>query len=173
MGGGRFELNRFDTWSGSGERDSLSLCEAPDSRHNDAVQRVVYRGRALAYRIPVGAEEHTMAMQIARRDVGAVTVLDLKGKMAGEAGPTLSDTVETLTRDGRLQLLLNLAEVSFVDSGSLGTILSLRGAVAKQGGALKLSNVTTRISDLLVTTKLEMVFDSFGSEAEALQSFES
>ena len=114
-----------------------------------------------------------MAMQIARRDVGAVTVLDLKGKMAGEAGPTLSDTVETLTRDGRLQLLLNLAEVSFVDSGSLGTILSLRGAVAKQGGALKLSNVTTRISDLLVTTKLEMVFDSFGSEAEALQSFES
>ena len=50
MGGGRFELNRFDTWSGSGERDSLSLCEAPDSRHNDAVQRVVYRGRALAYR---------------------------------------------------------------------------------------------------------------------------
>ena len=114
-----------------------------------------------------------MAIQITRRDVGEVTVLDVKGKLAGEAGPTLSDTVETLTQDGRLNVLLNLGEVSFVDSGCLGTLLSLRGVVARQGGALKLSDVTTRISDLLVTTKLEMVFDTYGSETDALQSFES
>lgn len=114
-----------------------------------------------------------MAIQITRRDVGDVTVLDLKGKLAGEAGPTLSDTVETLVQDGRQQVLLNLGEVSFVDSGCLGTLLSLRGVVAKPGGVLKLSNVTSRISDLLVTTKLEMVFDAFDSETDALRSFES
>jgi len=114
-----------------------------------------------------------MALQIARRDVGSVTVLDLKGKLAGEAGLTLVDTVETLVQDGRQQVVLNLGEVSFVDSGSLGNLLSLRGAVVKQGGALKLSNVQARISDLLVATKLEMVFDTFESETDALKSFES
>ena len=114
-----------------------------------------------------------MAVQITRRDVGAVTVLDLKGKLAGEAGLTLSNTVETLVQDGRQQVIVNLGSVSFVDSGALGTLLSLRGSVANQGGALKLSNVTSRISDLLVTTKLEMVFDTFESEPDALKSFES
>ena len=114
-----------------------------------------------------------MSIQITRRDVGDVTVLDLKGKLAGEAGLTLSDTVEALIQDGRQQILLNLGDVSFVDSGCLGTLLSLRGVVAKPGGALKLSNIASRISDLLVTTKLEMVFDAFDSETDALQSFES
>ncbi len=114
-----------------------------------------------------------MAVQIERRDVGAVTVLDLKGKLAGESGVTLVDTVETLIKDGRQQVVLNLADVSFVDSGSLGSLLSLRGAMTKGGGALKLANLTSRITDLLVTTKLEMVFDSFESEADALKSFES
>ena len=114
-----------------------------------------------------------MAVQIARRDVGPVTVLDLKGKLAGEAGQELVDTVETLVKDGRQQVVLNLGNVSFVDSGSLGSLLSLRGSVTKQGGGLKLSNVQSRISDLLVATKLEMVFDTFESEADALKSFES
>ena len=114
-----------------------------------------------------------MAVQITRRDVGSVTVLDLKGKLAAEAGQTLSDTVETLVRDGRRQLLLNLADVSFVDSGALGSLLALRGAVEKNGGVLKLSNVTSRISDLLVTTRLAVIFDSYDSEPVALQSFQS
>ena len=82
-------------------------------------------------------------------------------------------TVDDLIKEGRQQLLLNLGNLSFVDSGSLGSLLSLRGVVAKDGGALKLSNVTSRISDLLVTTKLEMVFDAFDSETDALKSFES
>ena len=114
-----------------------------------------------------------MAMQITQRDIGSVTVLELKGKLAGEAGLTLLDTVETLVQDGRQQVLLDLGQVSFVDSGSLGTLLSLRSSVAKQGGAMKLSNVGSRISDLLVATKLEMVFDTFSSEPDALASFES
>ena len=114
-----------------------------------------------------------MAVQISRRDIEAVTVLDLKGKLAGEAGLTLSDTVENLVKEGRRNVLLNLETVTFVDSGALGTLLSLRSSVASQGGALKLSKVTSRISDLLVSTKLEMVFDTFDSEPEALESFKS
>ena len=114
-----------------------------------------------------------MAVQITRRDVGSVTVLELKGKLAGEAGLVLLDKVETLVQDGRPQVLLDLGRVSFVDSAALGTLLSLRGSVANQGGAVKLSNVGTRISDVLVATKLEMVFDTFTSETDALASFES
>ena len=106
-----------------------------------------------------------MAVQITRRDVGSVTVLELNGKLAGEAGLALLDRVETLVQDGRQQVLLDLGQVSFVDSGSLGTLLSLRSSVAKQGGAVKLSNVGSRISDLLVATKLEMVFDTFSLNA--------
>lgn len=86
-----------------------------------------------------------MAVQTSRRDVGSVTVLDLKGKLAGDAGLTLVDTVESLVQEGRRQVVLNLGKVSFVDSGALGNLLSLRGVVAKGGGALKLSNIQTRI----------------------------
>ena len=114
-----------------------------------------------------------MAIVVKQRDVGAVTVLDLSGKLAGDAGPTLSTTIDNLVREGRGQLVLNLAGVSFIDSGSLGNLLSQRGTVASQGGALKLLNVEGRISDLLVTSKLEMVFETFESEADALKSFES
>lgn len=113
-----------------------------------------------------------MAVQIARRDVGTVTVLDLKGKLAGEAGLTLSNMVDTLVADGRRQLVLNLGNVSFVDSGALGTLLSLRSAVGGEDGAVKLLNVNSRISDLLVTTKLETVFDTYESESDALESFQ-
>lgn len=114
-----------------------------------------------------------MAIGVKQRDVGTVTVLDVSGKLAGEAGPTLSTTIDNLVREGRRQLVLNLAGVSFVDSGALGNLLSQRGTVAREGGALKLLNVGARISDLLVTTKLEMVFDTFDSEADAVKSFES
>ena len=114
-----------------------------------------------------------MAIVVKQRDVGAVTVLDLSGKLAGDAGPELANTIDNLVREGRGQLVLNLAGVSFVDSGSLGNLLSLRGTVAKDGGASKLLNVEGRISDLLMTSKLEMVFDTFESEPDALKSFES
>ena len=113
-----------------------------------------------------------MAVQITQRDVGSVTVLDLAGKLAGESALTLADTVQKLVDTGRQQMLLNLGEVSFVDSGALGTLLSLRSTVGP-GGSLKLVNVTSRISDLLVTTKLEVVFDTYESESAALESFQN
>ena len=114
-----------------------------------------------------------MAVQITRRDVGPVTILDLKGKLAADGAETLSSTLDGLIEEGRMELVLNLGEISFVDSGALGTLLSRRGDVRQQGGALKLLNTTSRISDLLVTTKLETVFDTFSSEAEVVKSFET
>jgi anti-sigma B factor antagonist len=114
-----------------------------------------------------------MSLQIVRRDVGPVTILTLSGKLAGDAGTTLWDTVESLLKEKRPQLLIDLKQVTFVDSGSLGTLLALRGAVAEKGGTLKLLGVNARISDLLVTTRLTMVFDSYETEADALTSFPS
>ena len=108
-----------------------------------------------------------------QRDVGTVTVLDLAGKLAGDAGDTLFKTIDDVSGAGRLQLVLNLAGVTFVDSASLGGLLLKRSQMMGAGGQLKLLSATARISDLLVTTKLEMVFDTFETEDEAVGSFAS
>ena len=112
-----------------------------------------------------------MALRIGQRDIGPVTILDLTGKLAGEAGETLADRIDDVVDAGRVKLILNLRGVSFVDSAALGGLLSKRAAVMNAGGRLKLLNLTGRVWDLMVTTKLEMVFDTFDSEANAVQSF--
>ena len=112
-----------------------------------------------------------MALRIVQRDVGPVTILDLTGKLAGEAGDTLADRIDDLVDAGRSRLILNLGGVSFVDSAALGGLLSRRAAVMRAGGRLKLLNLTERVWDLMVTTKLEMVFDTFTAEDEAIGSF--
>ncbi len=83
----------------------------------------------------------------------------------------ISDRVESLIGAGRTQLILNLGAVSNIDSAGLSWFLSMRSAVVGAGGQLKLLNLTERVQDLIVTTKLEMVFDSYESEADALKSF--
>ena len=112
-----------------------------------------------------------MALQIAQRDTGPVTILDLTGKLAGEASVTLADTIENLVKAGRNKLILNLAGVPFIDSGALGGLVSQRSFVIGEGGQLKLLNLSERISDVMVTTRLVMVFDMFSSESDAIQSF--
>ena len=112
-----------------------------------------------------------MALRIVQRDVGPVTILDLTGKLAGEAGETLADRIDDLVDAGRNRLILNLGSVSFVDSAGLGELLSKRAAVMNAGGRLKLLNPTERVWNLMVTTKLEMVFDTFDAEDEAVGSF--
>ena len=111
-----------------------------------------------------------MALRTVRRDIGRVTVLDLTGKLSGEAAETFSADVDGLITAGRTHLILNLAGVSFIDSAALGALLSKRAAVANAGGQLKLTNLTERVRDLMVTTKLHVVFDTYGSEADALSS---
>ena len=112
-----------------------------------------------------------MALRIDQRDIGAVRVLDLAGKLAGDAADALWDRIDDLLDAGHSKLILNLGSVSFIDSAALGGLLSKRAAVVNAGGQLKLLNLSERVWDLIVTTKLEMVFDTFDSEADAVQSF--
>ena len=111
-------------------------------------------------------------MQIEERIVGEVTVLDLKGKMTlGEGDELLKDRINSLLAAGKKKLLLNLESVPYIDSAGLGEVVRTYTTVSRQGGSLKLLNLTKRIEDLLSITKLLTVFDTFDSEAEAIKSY--
>ncbi len=111
-------------------------------------------------------------MQIEERVVGQVTVLDLKGKITlGEGDEALKDKINSLVLQDRKRILLNLANVPYIDSAGLGEVVRTYTTVSRQGGQLKLVNLTKRITDLLMITKLLTVFETFDSEADALKSF--
>ena len=114
-------------------------------------------------------------MHIEQRTVGDVVIVDVSGKITlGDGGDmVLKDKMRSLVQQGQKKVLLNLGEVSYVDSAGLGEIVQSYATVTKNGGALKLLNVTKRIKDLLSITKLLTVFDTFDSEAEAVTSFSS
>jgi anti-sigma B factor antagonist len=113
-------------------------------------------------------------MDIAERTVSDVTVLDLKGKMTlGEGDELLKDKINSLLASGKKKLVLNLEGVPYIDSAGLGEIVRTYTTVSRQGGSLKLLNLTKRIEDLLSITKLLTVFETFDTEAEAISSFSS
>ena len=113
-------------------------------------------------------------MHIDQRSVGDVVVLDLKGKITlGEGDELLKDKVNSLVNQGHRKIVLNLAEVPYIDSAGLGEIVRTYTTVSRQGGSLKLLNLTKRITDLLSITKLLTVFETFDSEKEAVASFQS
>ena len=113
-------------------------------------------------------------MQIEERSAGEITLLDLKGKMTlGEGDELLKDKVNSLVLQGRRKILLNLADVPYIDSAGLGEIVRTYTTVSRQGGQLKLLNLTKRITDLLAITKLLTVFETYDSEADAVRSFTS
>jgi anti-sigma B factor antagonist len=111
-------------------------------------------------------------MQIDQRAVGDVVVLDLKGRVTmGEGDELLKDKVNSLVNQGHKKIVLNLAGVPYVDSAGLGEIVRTYTTVSRQGGSLKLLNLTKRITDLLSITKLLTVFETFDSENDAIRSF--
>ncbi|HXG89417.1 MAG TPA: STAS domain-containing protein [Vicinamibacterales bacterium] len=111
-------------------------------------------------------------MDIAERMVTDVTVLDLKGKMTlGEGDELLKDKINSLLQQGKKKLVLNLEGVPYIDSAGLGEIVRTYTTVSRQGGSLKLLNLTKRIEDLLSITKLLTVFETFDTEQEAVSSF--
>ena len=111
-------------------------------------------------------------MQIDERAAGDVTILDLKGRMTlGEGDELLKDKINSLVLQGRKQIVLNLAEVPYIDSAGLGEVVRTYTTVKRQGGSLKLLNLTKRIEDLLSITKLLTVFDTYDDEAEAIKSY--
>ena len=111
-------------------------------------------------------------MQIEERAIGDVIVLDLKGRITlGEGDELLKDKVNSLLNQGHKKIVLNLADVPYIDSAGLGEIVRTYTTVSRQGGSLKLLNLTKRITDLLSITKLLTVFETFDSESEAVRSF--
>src|SRR5687767_7515534 len=111
-------------------------------------------------------------MEITKRRVGDITILDLKGKLTiGDGAEILRDTVASIVFQGEIKVLLNLAGVPYMDSGGLGELVRCSMAARRANGAVKLVCLTSRITDLLTITKLLTVFDTFDTEAEALASF--
>jgi anti-sigma B factor antagonist len=111
-------------------------------------------------------------MDIAERTVNDVTILDLKGKMTlGEGDELLKDKINSLVQQGRRKVVLNLEGVPYIDSAGLGEVVRTYTTVSRQGGSLKLLNLTKRIEDLLSITKLLTVFETYDSETEAVQSY--
>ena len=111
-------------------------------------------------------------MNITKRRVGDITILDLNGKLTiGDGAEVLRDTVASVVFQEERKILLNLGGVPYMDSGGLGELVRCSWVASKASGAVKLVNMTSKISDLLTITKLSNVFDTFDSESEALASF--
>jgi len=113
-----------------------------------------------------------MHLALTERQIGAVTVLDLVGKLTiDHDAQRLKDKINSLIQQGRTQIVLNLTDVSYIDSGGLGQLVASYGSVAKTSGGLKLLGVSKRNHDLLSITRLVTLFDAYDSEKEALESF--
>lgn len=113
-----------------------------------------------------------MSVKMTTRQVGDVTVIDTVGRITlGEGASTFRDTLRDLAAAGNKKLLLNLAEVSYIDSSGIGEMVSGFTSVTNAGGQVKLLNLTKRVKDLLQITKLYTVFEVFDDEAHAVRSF--
>jgi len=111
-------------------------------------------------------------MQIAEREAGNVTVLDISGQITFTQGDLVfKDKIHSLVHQGHKNILVNLANVTHVDSAGLGELVSAYTTAARAGGSMKLVNLTKRLTDLLTITKLLTVFDTFDSEQDALKAF--
>jgi len=112
-------------------------------------------------------------LDLKERQAGDVTILDLSGSVRmGEGSVQLRDSIRNLVDQGKKKVLLNLAGVKYIDSSGIGELIANYTTISRQGGQLKLLNLTDKIQNLLVITKLLTVFDAYDNEAEALQSFQ-
>ena len=113
-----------------------------------------------------------MSLSTSMREVNGVVVIDLSGRITlGEASGKLRDTVRDLLSKGNKKILLNLGDVTYIDSSGLGELVSSYTTAANQGATVKLLNVQKKVHDLLQITKLYTVFDSFTDESQAVASF--
>jgi anti-sigma B factor antagonist len=111
-------------------------------------------------------------MKTSTRKVENVTIVDLSGRITlGEGSVVLRDTIRDLIAKGDKKILLNLGEVTYIDSSGIGELVSAFTTVRNQGGELKLLNLTKKVHDLLQITKLYTVFDVKDDEATAITSF--
>ena len=114
-----------------------------------------------------------MSLRATAREAGGTTVVDLSGRIVlGEGSALLRKTVRGLLEQNQTQLVLNLADVDYIDSSGIGELVSAYTAVKNQGGELKLLHLTKKVHDLLQLTKLYTVFDVHNDEAVAVRSFQ-
>lgn len=113
-----------------------------------------------------------MSVKLNTRQVGDATVVDVAGRITlGEGSSALRDSLRDLVSKGHKKILLNLGEVSYIDSSGIGELVSGFTTVTNSGGQLKLLNLNKRVRDLLQITKLYTVFDVHDDEAAAIRSF--
>lgn len=111
-------------------------------------------------------------LSINQRQAGDVTILDLDGEVRiGDSSTALRGAIRNLVTAGNQRILLNLAGVKYIDSSGIGELIANYTTVGRGGGQLKLLNLTEKVQDLLVITKLLTVFDVYDNEADALGSF--
>lgn len=113
-----------------------------------------------------------MAFQVNERELEGIAILDLSGRLTlGEGVAELRNRVQDLMDAGRQRLILNMADCGYVDSSGLGTLVMMHAKSKKAGGDMKLLKLNQRALELLVITKLTMVFDVFDDETSAVNSF--
>jgi anti-sigma B factor antagonist len=113
-----------------------------------------------------------MSAQLNTRHVDDVAVIDIEGKLThGDGSSKLRDALHTLTAGGQKKILLNLSDVTYIDSSGIGELVAGFATVARQDGNLKLLGLTKRVKDLLQITKLYTVFDVHEDESHAIKSF--
>ena len=113
-----------------------------------------------------------MSVKLNTRQVGDVSVIDVAGRITlGEGSSALRDTLRDMVSKNQKKILLNLGEVSYIDSSGIGELVSGFTTVTNSGGNLKLLNLNKRVKDLLQITKLYTVFDVHEDEAAAIRSF--
>ena len=111
-------------------------------------------------------------LEVNERQAGDVTILDMTGAVRmGEGAISLRNSIRGLNDQGKNKILLNLGGVKNIDSSGIGELIANYTTISRDGGQLKLLNLTDKIQNLLVITKLLTVFDSYDNEAEALNSF--
>ena len=114
-----------------------------------------------------------MAASASIRKVGNVSIVDLKGRITlGDGSGVIRETIKGLVAKGERNLLLNLAEVTYIDSAGLGEMVGAYATLTNQGGSMKLLNAQARVRDVLQITKLYTVFEAFTDENAAAASFE-
>ena len=113
-----------------------------------------------------------MSIQVKTRQVGDVSVIDVTGRITlGEGASTLRESIRDLVAKGNKKILLNLSDVSYIDSSGIGELVSGFTTVTNQGGVLRLLGLTKRVKDLLQITKLYTVFEVYDDETSAIRSF--
>jgi anti-sigma B factor antagonist len=129
-------------------------------------------GKAVETPRPNRKRKKMMSLHATHRDAGQVTVVDLSGRITlGDGSALLRKTIRGLLEDQRKMILLNLADVDYIDSSGIGELVSGYTAVKNQSGDLKLLHLTKKVRDLLQITKLFTVFDVFTDESTAVRSF--